>query len=216
MFRLEGKKFGRFLVIEKSTELVYGRRGWLCRCECGTEKIKATNMLTSGKASSCGCLQREVARATQFRRRKCETKEQALASRYVVAPSGCWEWTKRKDKDGYGIVMFRGKNLRGHRLSMEIHTGQRVPDDRVVCHRCDNPGCVNPEHLFIGTVADNAQDALSKGRAFVRKKNGRTKIDGKAVEEIVSCEESPKRLAERFGVTRATIDRIRREARGSK
>jgi len=77
-------------------------------------------------------------------------------------PDGCWIWEGRKDKDGYGIL-WNKKAIKAHRYSMELH-GNKVPHDMLACHHCDNPPCVNPEHLFIGTNLDNVQDSIKKGR----------------------------------------------------
>ena len=90
--------------------------------------------------------------------------------------NGCWEWTAMRDRDGYGS-MWGGKelgkedNLRAHRVSWMLHRGE-LPDDKLVLHRCDNPRCVNPDHLFIGTGKDNIQDALAKGRLHPNPANG--------------------------------------------
>lgn len=64
---------------------------------------------------------------------------------------------------GYGQIMQFGKMLAAHRVSFELHYGP-IPLGMFICHSCDNPSCVNPEHLFIGTNKDNQQDAISKGR----------------------------------------------------
>lgn len=82
-------------------------------------------------------------------------------------PGGCIAWTKAKYAFGYGRI---NKGARGagvastHRVSWELANGP-VPDGMYVLHRCDNPPCCNPEHLFLGTLSDNTQDMLSKGRA---------------------------------------------------
>ena len=76
------------------------------------------------------------------------------------SPRGCWLWTKG---DGYGVFWAEGKCVSAHRFSWLIHFGQ-VPDRLDVLHTCDTPACVNPQHLWLGTNADNVADMLSKGR----------------------------------------------------
>lgn len=83
-------------------------------------------------------------------------------------PSGCWQWTGSKDSWGYGQIRIvsssGGSKIRGaHRISFELFKGE-IPDGYFVCHTCDNPRCVNPDHLFLGTQTDNMQDRLRKGR----------------------------------------------------
>lgn len=74
----------------------------------------------------------------------------------------CWIWQGRKDKDGYGI-MWNKKATKAHRYSYEIHFGQ-IPNNLIICHKCDNPGCVNPKHIYAGTHSDNAKDKIDKIR----------------------------------------------------
>lgn len=83
----------------------------------------------------------------------------------LVDKSGdCWEWTGNKNMLGYGMIWYDGKNIRAHRVSYLIFNGD-LSDNLFVCHKCDNPSCVNPSHLFLGTSKDNMRDMIKKGRA---------------------------------------------------
>lgn len=75
----------------------------------------------------------------------------------------CWLWHGSKNNAGYGSIGFRKKSIMAHRLSWRLHFGN-IPAGQVVMHKCDNPGCVNPDHLQLGTYRDNARDAIDKGR----------------------------------------------------
>lgn len=79
-------------------------------------------------------------------------------------PNGCWFWRGNINTNGYGLFALYGQRRIGaHRAAWELTRGP-IPQGMIVCHRCDNPRCVNPEHLFIGTHLDNARDRVSKGR----------------------------------------------------
>ena len=84
----------------------------------------------------------------------------------VLGADQCWEWTGIHTKHGYGQIHINNKIKRAHRYSWELHFGREVPDGLCVCHRCDNPKCVNPHHLFIGTQEENMKDSSAKGRVY--------------------------------------------------
>ena len=80
----------------------------------------------------------------------------------------CWEWKGWKDKDGYGGLSYKGVTYKAHRVSYELYSGI-APGDKCVCHSCDNPSCVNPDHLWLGTQKENVHDMIAKGRRVLLK-----------------------------------------------
>lgn len=88
-------------------------------------------------------------------------------ARVTQAPApACWLWTGAQQRKGYGRVAFLGRIWGAHRLAWFLSFGD-IPDRKQVCHRCDNPPCCNPDHLFLGSNSDNVQDMLQKGRFVV-------------------------------------------------
>lgn len=138
----------------------------------------------------------------------------------------CWEWTGAKRKHGYGKIMVedgirssgkrRQKDISAHRVSYMIHYGP-IPKGFCICHTCDNPGCVNPNHLFLGTLADNNRDMRNKGRqAWGKKvshpgeKNPSAKLTEKDVKKIRTLypKQTQTKIANDYGVTQGLIGHI--------
>lgn len=76
----------------------------------------------------------------------------------------CREWSRSRNKDGYGELHARGRTRRVHRVMLELKLGRKLAAGECVRHTCDNPPCVNPDHLVVGTQRDNVQDAIARGR----------------------------------------------------
>lgn len=83
---------------------------------------------------------------------------------YKNPQNGCWEWSGALDPRGYGVMWFARRSRGVHRIMAHLFLGLPWKSDLDVCHKCDNPKCVNPVHLFIGTASDNMQDSIAKGR----------------------------------------------------
>lgn len=120
------------------------------------------------------------------------------------SPSGCWEWTRMKTSAGYGRIAVKSYPAYCHRVAYELFCGP-IPDGGVVCHKCDNPACCHPAHLFLGTHADNAADMVKKGREARGERHGMSKLTADAVREIraryAAGSATQEQLAAEFGVS---------------
>lgn len=126
-----------------------------------------------------------------------------------VAPepnTGCWLWTGSLLNYGYGAFSPGG---RAHRFAYSAFKGP-IPEGVFVLHRCDVPSCVNPDHLFLGTRADNVADMMQKGRQPRGSRNGSAKLTPAQVLEIFASTEKQAVLAARYGVVHTAISKIKR------
>jgi hypothetical protein len=90
--------------------------------------------------------------------------ERFLALSTKGSAEECHEWKYSRDIEGYGRFSYNGKQVKAHRFALELKLGRPLDEDMFACHTCDNPPCVNPDHLFEGSAKDNVEDMLSKGR----------------------------------------------------
>lgn len=147
---------------------------------------------------------------------------QTIKDRVQVSDSGCWLWNGarkvcRRGTHRYGWVTFNGKQMAAHRAAWILFHGQIAPG-MVICHRCDDPACVNPNHLFLGTQAENVADMIGKGRKWignaVRKSDGlpvRAKLSDNDVALVRSLRALGARqrdIADYFNVSQGCISQL--------
>lgn len=122
-------------------------------------------------------------------------------------PQGeCWEWIGRKDAHGYGVAKVGNQPYKAHRVA--LYGRDNLFDARFACHRCDNPACVRPDHLFAGVAVDNVRDMIAKGRVD-RARSASRKLSADQVAQVLSDPRSSHALSKVFGVSSFTIRGIR-------
>lgn len=128
-----------------------------------------------------------------------------LDTHYTVNARGCWMWKGGVDGDGYGHM---SGNRRAHRVYYARAHGE-IPDGMCVCHKCDTPRCVNPDHLFLATSAENTADKMRKDRHIKGEEVKLAKLTDGKVREILASNEPCFILARRYGVSDAAISFVR-------
>lgn len=128
----------------------------------------------------------------------------------------CWIWQRQKSSTGYGKITVSSKKLFAHRVSYEVFKGN-IPENKIVMHTCDNPSCVNPDHLKLGTQKENIQDMFSKGRNPPRNQQCHGESNGQAILTSPQIKEIRRRinsgskqidLAKEYNVSKQTISAI--------
>lgn len=133
----------------------------------------------------------------------------------VTSKRKCWEWQgSLMVRGGYGQLNDRGILLKTHRLSYELHLGQ-IPENKMVCHKCNNPKCCNPKHLYVGDNMSNTRDKIRAGTQYkIPPMKGESSPSAKLtwgqVREIRASSESGVYWAKKLGVTKTSISRIRK------
>lgn len=156
----------------------------------------------------------------QFCSRRC-ARSRHLGDRFwakVRRSDGCWEWQGTHDPFGYGVLgaSAHQRAVKAHRVSWQLHNGP-VPVGLWVLHHCDNPPCVRPDHLYLGTARDNAKDRANRRRGKEDRQSGAANDNAKLTEAdvwaiVAALEEgvSQTAIAGRFGVKQPQISRIAR------
>ena len=116
--------------------------------------------------------------------------------------NGCRNWTRSKNTSGYGHLTHKGKILKAHRISWEIYNQRVIPDGMYILHSCDNPGCINPEHLSLGTHADNMRERAERGRHPSAKF---TRDEVVKIRQIAASGIPCSEIARQLGVAHSTI-----------
>lgn len=133
-------------------------------------------------------------------------------SNHTVSHTGCWEWSGSKNQDGYGRVRWNSRLESAHRVSYELYKGT-YEKTKHICHTCDNPSCINPDHLWLGDYKSNNLDKKTKGRAIGNSMPGiehpKHKLTEEEVVEIFHADGTQSSLATRFNVSPTLIWKIK-------
>lgn len=140
------------------------------------------------------------------------TSADKLFERLAITDEGCWEFLGGRTGANYGMVSMGSRNLRGAHVLAYEYFNEPVPDGLQVLHKCDNPPCCNPDHLFVGTLQDNKDDEVAKGRHAYGERVGNHKLteeDVHEIRELLSQGYSLASIGRAFDVTKQAIYWIR-------
>lgn len=181
-----------------------------CRTCCNFFTAKRGRPIEGQKYCSIACF------GEGTKRTKTEVSQEVLNGYCADSVTGCWNWTRAKNQFGYGLIFFNGKTHRAHRVSYEIKNGP-IPKGIIVRHSCDNPSCINPNHLLLGTKKENTWDMILRGRSKLKTgdhingtKHPLSKIDESIAEKIFLSEGKHSDIAKKFGVSASLVGGIKR------
>ena len=120
---------------------------------------------------------------------------------------GCWLWAASVNRAGYGVTWHNGRTGLAHRVAWTVYKGE-IPFGLMVCHKCDVPACVNPDHLFLGTSLDNNRDKVRKGRCATGSRNGSAKLTAEKVADIRRNATGPSWAEKKYGVCETNYYKI--------
>lgn len=132
------------------------------------------------------------------------TLQKRLESKVQKSEGGCWVWQsglldKRKKNMQYGRIRVNGKMVLAHRIAYEIYVGE-IPEGLHVLHSCDNQKCINPQHLHVGTNAENRAECVNKGRQAKGKTHGKCKLTDEQIQEIRDSSLGAPEICKRYGI----------------
>lgn len=179
-----------------------GKKCWKVRCRCGAMREVPEIFLGTKRWMSCGC-------------RRTNTLAKIWRHVEKSGSRDCWLWKGTIDSDGYGCISIKGRQWKAHRAVWRAFHEVDIAAGLCVCHHCDNPPCVNPAHLFLGTTGENTRDAAKKNRLARRcgESNHGAKLTNHQVLEIRSrrlAGASTVELGEIFGVSQSLVAQIAR------
>lgn len=200
---LTGQRFGHWFVAGYAGQPRCHQREWWVICTlCGRSRRRLAFTLLNGTSTSC----------CQMHKRRLWTVSDLLGRLSGTEDvNRCWEWSGYS-VHGYGSTSHDGKRITTHRLSWMLHFGD-IPESKWVLHKCDNPACCNPHHLFLGNHQDNVDDKVAKGRQVRGSRAARSKLSEQQALSVIrmlkSESKSDAEIGRIYGVSPCSIRQIR-------